>query len=138
MDYISSRLSRDEIFSYLGELPAILTRLGLHECKVMYGWDCDLPMDDLWQDHYLKVTDLSAFIASAIERGIFRPGESDLIIQAYDESLSIRACHESDVHLASTSDSVLIALAAPIATRHPDFRFKSEGSWQVRRFTGVV
>ena len=136
MDYVSSNLSKGEVLTYLDELPLILASLGFSECKVMYGWDCDLPIDDLWQYQHLKVVDLPAFVASSIEGGIFKPGASDLIIESPDGSLSVRACHESDIHLVSSSESALAALAAPIAAQHPDFTFKSDNSWQVRRFSG--
>ena len=136
MDYVSANLSKDEVLAYLSALPSILTDLGLAECKVMYGWDCDLPIDDLWQDQVLKVTDLPASVTSSMERGIFKPGASDLFIESHDGSLSVRACHESDIHLASSSESALIALAAPIALQHPDFTYKQNDSWQVRRFSG--
>jgi len=134
MDYVSATLTREEVIAYLTALPAVLSGLGLTDCTVMYGWDCDLDIDDLWQDQVIKVTDFSSFLTASIERGIFRPGSSDLFITSLDGAVSIRACHESDVHLSSSSDLALAALAAPIAGRHPEFTYKSGDSWQSRTF----
>jgi len=137
MDYVSAHLSRDEVVDYLATLPSVLAEMGFAECNVMYGWDCDLPIDDLWQDRIIKVSELHSFVALSIERGIFRPGASDLFVSSLDGALSIRACHESDIHLGSTSEATLAALAAPIATRHPEFNYKQGESWKVRAFRGL-
>ena len=132
--YVSAGLTKNEILAYLGELPAIFAALGFIDCVAMYGWDCNLPIDDLWQAQIVPVPALAAFIASSIEAEIFTPGASDLLIDASDGSFSVRVCHESDVHLASASAEVLIALAAPIAAHHPEFTYKQGDTWRVRRF----
>lgn len=137
MEYVSAGLSKDEILEYLMALPSLLSGLGLTECKVMYGWQCDLPAGDLWEFQRVPIVELSAFVVSSMVRGVFTPGASDLIINSPDDSLSIKACHESDIHLSGFG-SALAMLAAPIAAQHPEFNFKLDGSWQVRRFSGLA
>ena len=136
MEYVSARLSQDEIIAYLRVLPSIFSEIGLVECKVMYGWQCELPIDDLWQEQLLKVTEIPTFVSSSMERRIFKPGSSDLFVESSDGSLSVQLCHESDIHLTSSSESSLAALASPIAIQHPDFTYKQNDSWLVRRFSG--
>ena len=75
--YVSAGLTKNEILAYLGELPAIFAALGFIDCVAMYGWDCNLPIDDLWQAQIVPVPALAAFIASSIEAEIFTPGASE-------------------------------------------------------------
>lgn len=116
MEYVSAKLTKSQVLEYLTRLPSLLAALGYRECDVSYGWLCDLPVDALWCDHRISVDALSTFIGSAVDQEIFNPGGSELFIESTDSSVSVKFCHESDVHVTA-EEGVAIALMDALPTR---------------------
>lgn len=119
MEYVSAKLTKTQVREYLAKLPSLLAALGHRECDVSYGWQCDLPVDALWCDHRISVDSLSAFIESSVEQEIFNPGSSELFVESPDSSLSVKFCHESDVHVTAEGDAATALMdALPTRVRH--------------------
>ena len=98
----------------LEEVPQIVKWLqsnGIDDLVVEYGWGCNLEPGQLWQDIEVRLAELAAFIQNSIEKGIYSPGQSDLVLQDRDRTFECLFCHESDIHLA-TQHGALIAEAA--------------------------
>ena len=60
----------------------------------------------MWQPASLRVSDLPAFVRQSIEKGVFVPGDSDLIIRDPAGTVEFMLCHESDLHLSSGNDKL--------------------------------
>lgn len=133
MEYVSAVLDREEILAYLVKLPSLLNAQGCRECEVSFGWQAELPVDELWKPHRLTLDALPGFTESAMERGIYVPGQSDFFLELPDRELEVRFCHESDIHVIATED-VAALLLTPLSRKHPDFQCKEAREWRSQRF----
>jgi hypothetical protein len=72
------------------------------KCSViaMYGWDCDLTIDDMYQDIEIGSSEVAEFARRSEIKGIFRLGRSDLLFRSSDGEIQFALCHESDVHFS--------------------------------------
>lgn len=67
----------------------------------MYGWDCDLEIDDLYQDIQIGGDEITEFVRRSEDDGIFRLGKSDLFFRSGDAEFEFVLCHESDIHFTA-------------------------------------
>jgi hypothetical protein len=68
----------------------------------MYGWACNLPIDELWKVHAVPSLSLYNFIHESERDGLLVMGESDLFIGDNQETTYFLLCHEADVHFVSS------------------------------------
>jgi len=64
---------------------------------VMFGWDSNLEMDDMWQDMLVPVRELASFVRAAEVAGTVSVGKSDIIVSVGKANMTL--CHESDLHI---------------------------------------
>ena len=107
-EFCSRYLSEQEIHSALDALPALLCQVVPDSILIAtYGWGCRLHDDLCYQPMRVGVGWLDRFITESIKQFIFVPGDSDMTITAPDGRLSVKFCHESDIHVSGT-DSELV------------------------------
>ncbi|MGX1203757.1 hypothetical protein [Marinobacter sp. MBR-105] len=99
MEVRTSPLSESQLQQEIDYLAAFLTREGIRELHVAFGWDCNLSIDDMWQYQPLNTEKLSSFLSEAEERGIFTLGRGDLFFRC--KNFEFVLCHEADIHLES-------------------------------------
>jgi len=85
----------------------LLVSSGVDNLVVEYGWGCKLKPDELWQDIEVPLPDLPAFIQGSIEKGIYSPGQADLVLQDRERTFECLFCHESDIHLVTEDDGLI-------------------------------
>ena len=68
----------------------------------MYGWECDLGIDEMYQDIEIGGDDVPEFIQRSEDSGIFRLGRSDLFFRSADKEIEFVLCHESDIHFTGS------------------------------------
>jgi len=107
MKCVSGPLTPVQVLEELPEIVKLLRVGGIEKLLVEYGQGCKLEMAQLWQDIEVSLSDLMAFIQGSIERGIYSPGEADLVLQDHDHNFECLFCHESDIHLETEDSSFL-------------------------------
>lgn len=68
----------------LAELGAVcdaLNALGVAEASVSFGWDSNLPIDQMWKGQRVAVQDIANFIATSGSNGISWIGRSDVFVE---------------------------------------------------------
>ncbi len=64
---------------------------------LMFGWDSNLGIDEMWQDIPLPLADIVDFVRAAEHAGTITVGKSDIFVKA--NGLQITLCHEGDLHI---------------------------------------
>jgi hypothetical protein len=111
MKCVTGPLTPTQLLEEVPEIVRLLESGGIQDLLVEYGSGCKLEADQLWQEIQIRSMDLVAFIQSSIEKGIYSPGQSDLVLQDRDRSFECLFCHESDIHLATDDDGILTQAA---------------------------
>lgn len=70
---------------------------GTESAMIMFGWDSNLRIDDMWHDIPLPVEDIVDHVRAAEQAGTITVGKSDLVVKA--DGLEITLCHEGDLHI---------------------------------------
>ena len=74
---------------------------GLEEVAIAFGWDSNLPIEQMWQEHCVPIGEVMAFVAEAERSGISEVGASDIFVESPGFLLTL--CHEGDVHVEGSS-----------------------------------
>ncbi|MCC2955168.1 hypothetical protein LK542_05990 [Massilia sp. IC2-477] len=64
---------------------------------VMLGWDCNLNIEEMWQDIPMSLDAVVDFVLAAERAGTLVIGKSDVFVDS--GGLQLTLCHESDVHI---------------------------------------
>ena len=107
MKCVTGPLTSAQLLEEIPEIVRLLASNGVDNVVVEYGWGCKLQTGELWQDISIRLADLVTFIASSIEKGIFLPGQADLLLQDRDQSFECLLCRDSDIHLSTDNDAIL-------------------------------
>lgn len=68
------------------------------DCGIlMFGWDSNLGIDEMWQDIPLPLADIVAYVRAAEQAGTIAVGKSEISVKA--NGLEITLCHEGDLHI---------------------------------------
>ena len=98
---------------------------------VEYGWGSNLDSSSLWQPHEVALNELSDFVAAAERAGIYRVGGADLIVRDAENKCMLLFCHESDVHLKTTSVTLADKVMGDWLSRGITVRKRTEsGEWK--------
>jgi len=103
-EYRTKPLNRQSLLDELTFVSSKLKQAGIGEVQVSFGWDCNIPIDDMWQDHGVRTDEILEFIRQAEQAGIVDVGRADIFVESQDFCLIL--CHEGDAHVAGTADLV--------------------------------
>lgn len=103
-EYRTKPLNRQSLLDELAFVSSKLTQAGIGEAQVSFGWDCNLPIDDMWQEHGVRMDGILEFVRQAEQAGIVEVGRGDIFVESQDFCLTL--CHEGDAHVAGTADLV--------------------------------
>lgn len=90
----------------LGELSAfcdVAAAEGAESAILMFGWDSNLGIDEMWQDIFLPLADVVEYVRAAEKAGTITVGKLDIFVKA--NGLEITLCHESDLHIEAEGAS---------------------------------
>lgn len=100
-EHITKQLNRQSLLDELAFVSSELARAGIQEAQVSFGWDCNLPFDELWQDQSVRVDEILAFVRRAEQAGTVEVGKGDIFVKTQGFCLTL--CHESDAHVDGTA-----------------------------------
>jgi hypothetical protein len=103
-EYRTKPLNRQSLLNELAFVSNKLMQTGIDEVQVSFGWDSNLPIDDMWQEHGVKVDKILEFVRQAEETGIVEVGRGDIFVKTQDFSFTL--CREADAHVEGTADLV--------------------------------
>ena len=107
MTCVTGPLTPVQLLEEVPEIVKLLASNGIDNLVVEYGRGCKLDPGELWQDIEVRLPDLPAFIQGSIEKGIYSPGQADLVLQDRDRTFECLLCHESDIHLVTDDDGLI-------------------------------
>jgi hypothetical protein len=124
IEYRTKPLSRKQLFDELAYVIRALRDIGSTECKLMFGWDSNLPVDDMWKDMVIPIENIVSYLAQSEGQGTITVGRSDVIVN--DSNLEFVLCHESDVHVSGNSDLVATLLERWASCDYAPYCLKDE------------
>jgi hypothetical protein len=131
MKCVTGPLTSTQLLDEIPEIVKLLQATGIESLVVEYGHGCKLDADQLWRDIEIPLQDVVAFVQNSIEKGIFAPGESDLLLQDRDGSFECLLCRDSDIHLAACHEALITqATSRWIDKGYGGFRLAASEDWQ--------
>ena len=103
----SGPLTSDEILRAIPMIEAILSSSGIDRITVYYGWGTPLEIGDLWKPFQLSISGLQSFADVSLKKGLFSPGNTDLIIEDEKNTVQVLLCHESDIHVITDNTGII-------------------------------
>jgi hypothetical protein len=111
-EYVSKILTPNKTKIILVKLIQRLFELFENEViNIQYGWACEIHNDLQYVNMRTGLSWVNKFIMNSIKQGIYQPGESDLILERKNKSLSILFCHEGDVHISGNENQIKLLLS---------------------------
>jgi len=107
MQCVTGPLTPTQLLDEIPEIAKSLLASGIEDLVVEYGRGCKLETDQLWKDIAIRAPDLVAFVRNSIDKGIYSPGEADLVLHDREGSFQCILCHECDIHLLTGDDGIL-------------------------------
>jgi len=83
----------------------VLTRNGITTTDVMFGYDSNLAMDEMWREMPVPPQGVVEFVLAAERAGTVMVGKSDIFVAA--SGIEIALCHESDLHIKAARETAL-------------------------------
>jgi hypothetical protein len=101
-------LSVGEVEAVINGLPDLLWSLA-GDCILTaeYGTECNIHNDLQYVPMQVGIRWVDRFLAESREHGIFVPAKSDLSITTPNGGLTILLCHESDIHVTGTDETLI-------------------------------
>jgi hypothetical protein len=104
-------ISEPEVADEIPFVCSLFLEAGAPQVSVVYGVGCNTDHIELWSPLYIPATELLRWIAQAAQRGIYKAGRFDIFIDAGDQ-LTVRLCHEGDIHVSARSASIFEKFAS--------------------------
>ena len=131
MEIASGPLTRDVYPSAIAQVVDLLRSNGIRNLRISFGWACNCPRDQLYQDVSMPVERLQPFISESEAAGYYRMTENDLHIEDADGRCKFLLCHESDIHLITNDEGLLKQMESVwLASGLKDVYVKRDGDWQ--------
>jgi hypothetical protein len=112
MELTSGLLSRDQYLQAIAGVVEFLAIEGVREVLVAYGFGCDCPDEQLYQDERISLDRLLPFIAEAERLDYYRVGKDNLHVKDDTGQIEFMFCHESDIHFFSEDKRLVEQLKA--------------------------
>ena len=111
-EIVSTTLTEGQLLVEIPQIVGLLLAWKIHRVEVAYGWGCNLDIDELWKPVEVSTDEVERFVRDGQASGAFQAGEGDLLIESSTPEFSIRLCHESDIHVATTDENLYEAFRA--------------------------
>jgi hypothetical protein len=131
MEITSGTLSRDEGLQGIWQAVEFLRSIGVDEILVAYGWDCDCPDEQRFQDVVIPLNQFKAFIEESEGADYYHVGENDLHVKDPAGRCAFLFCHEADIHFITEDEALFGRLRANwLANEYSDMHEKRGSDWQ--------
>jgi hypothetical protein len=120
VELTSGILSRADYLRAVAVVVEVLRSAGMSEVLVAYGFGCDCPDEQLYQD--VPAPRLLPFMAEGERLDYYRIGKDNLHVKDGTGRCEFLLCHESDIHFIS-EDAELVE--------------RLKGIWLAAGFTGM-
>ncbi|MSR56530.1 MAG: hypothetical protein EXS05_02515 [Planctomycetaceae bacterium] len=112
MELTTGLLSRDEYLRAIVRVIEFVRLNGVSNVLVAYGFDCDCPQEQLYEDVAMPLDRLQPFIAESEAAGVYRLGQNNLHVKDTTGRIEFLFCHESDIHFVSEDRELIERLKA--------------------------
>lgn len=103
-EYYTRPLDRSLLLAELAAVCDALSLTSVVDVSVSFGWNSNLPIDQMWKDKIVPVKDLLSFITSSETSGVIQVGKADIFIDAPEFVFTLG--HESDAQVNGGSNMV--------------------------------
>jgi hypothetical protein len=107
MDITTRPLSPEEHRLGMADAEAFYRSRGDESVLVAYGWGCDCPDPELYQDRLVPLSRFREFVTAAEAANYYRVSKDNLHFKDTRGSSQFLFCHESDIHF-TTDDLPLL------------------------------
>ena len=91
-------LNRDEHLDAIRSAVGFYANHGIVKVFIAYGFGCDCPDADLYQDKLMPLIDVLPFVAAAEEADYYRVGKDNLHLKDMSRRSEFMFYHESEVY----------------------------------------
>jgi hypothetical protein len=104
MEITTRPLSPEEHRLGMADAEALYRSRGVDNVMVAYGWGCDCPDSELYEDRLVPLSGFKEFVRAAEAADYYRVSKDNLHFKDGGGSSEFLFCHESDIHF--TTDDV--------------------------------
>ena len=97
VEYRTQPVEPAVLLEELSSFCQIAAAKGIGSAVLMFGWDSNLGIDEMWQDIPLPLADIVHYVRAAERAGTITVGKSDIFVKA--GGVEITLCHEGDLHI---------------------------------------
>jgi hypothetical protein len=101
VELTTGTLSRADYLRAVERVVELLRSAGVAEVLVAYGFGCDCPDEQLYQDVPMPLDRLLPFMAEGERLDYYRIGKDNLHVKDGTGRIEFLLCHESDIHFIS-------------------------------------
>lgn len=112
MELTSGLLSRTDYIRAAEQVVSFLRSVGVSEVLVAYGFGCDCPDEQLFQDVPMPLDRLLPFISTGERLDYYRIGKDNLHVKDCTGRIEFLLCHESDIHFICEDKELVERLKA--------------------------
>jgi hypothetical protein len=112
MELTSGVLSRDEYMRAIIDVIELMASEGVKNVLVAYGFGCDCPDEQLYEDQLISLDRLEQFITEAEQFDYYRVGKDNFHVKDGTGRIEFLFCHEADIHFISEDKGLVERLKA--------------------------
>ena len=106
MEITTRYLSPDEHRQGIAAAVRFYNTKHIERVLVAYGWGCDCPDDEMYQDKAMPLSEFEPFLSVAEATNYYRIGKDNLHFKEESGQSEFLFCHEADIHF-TTNEIVL-------------------------------
>lgn len=107
MELTTGFLSREEYLQAIDGIIDFMAAAGVRTIFVAYGFGCDCPEEEMYQDTMISLNRLLPFIDQAEALDYYRVGQDNLHVKDESGRIEFLLCHESDIHFISEDKDLM-------------------------------
>lgn len=131
MEIATGILARDEYLRTIAQAVEFLRDVGVETVAVAYGWGCDCPDEQLYENREISLSGLLGFIREAEAADFYRVGKDNLHVKDSRGRAEFLFCHESDIHFLTEDAKLLEQLKSLwIASGFEEIHEKQGEGWR--------
>ena len=132
MELTSGMMSRGVYLGAISGAVEFPRTAGVEEILVAYGFGCECPDEQLYQDVSMPLDRLPPYIAEAEAAHFYRVGKDNLNVKGPAGRVEFMFRHESDIHFISEDATLIERLKAEWNVKgHPKILARLGNEWRL-------